>query len=75
MKNMKIEINDRQPLDEVVKELEKKGYIPHLFCGEPHVNFIATMNNTYTDFGSSELCDAYCGVYDLTTLAELKEMK
>ena len=73
-KNMKIEINEQQPLDEVVKELERLGYIPYLFFGEPHINFIATMDNTYTDFGSNELCDAYCGVSDLTTLAELKDM-
>lgn len=26
-KNMKIEINDQQPLDEVVRELERLGYI------------------------------------------------
>lgn len=74
-KNMKIEINEDQPLEEIVMELEKRGYIPYLFCGATHMNFIATMNNTYTDFGSNEFCDAYCGVFDLTTLAELKEMK
>ena len=74
MNNMKIEINEQQPVGDVVRELERLGYIPYLFCDEPHINFIATMNNTYTDFGSNELCDAYCGVSDLTTLQELKEM-
>ena len=78
MKNMKIKVETDElgesNLDEIVVELEKRGCIPYLFCGENHVNFIATMNNTYTDFGGNELCDAYCGVSDLTTLAELRSM-
>ena len=73
-RNMKIEVNEKQPLDEIVMELEKRGYIPYLFCDSPNSNFIATRNGTYSDFGSNEFCDRYCGVSELTTLAELKEM-
>lgn len=68
-RNLKIAINDQQPLDEVVRELEWLGY----GCDEGFVdgvdNFVHTYRNgTYDFFMSSQLC----GV--LTTLAELKEM-
>lgn len=72
-KNMKIKVENN--LDEIVAELERLGYKPHWFGGEPHVNFIATKKQKYTDFANEGYCDFYCGVSYLTTLAELKEMK
>ena len=73
-KNMKIEINKEQPLDDVVKELERLGY----------------ENQTTSHFDMSWICAGYNKVDnyysfsnrnhmptlwgDLTTLAELKEL-
>ena len=73
-KNMKVEINEAQPLDGVVRELERLGFQPHWFGGESHVSFIATKRQKYTDFGNEGYCDFYCGVSGTATLAQLKEM-
>ena len=69
-KNMKIKINQDQPLNEVAAELERIGYFP--FQPFFDVNFILTQKDGF-----------YCGCdgiykdlgYSLTTLAELKGMK
>lgn len=72
-KNMKIQINDQQPLDEVVRELERLGYkkeymtenspqsVKTLDCGVFHIFQIPIYY--YESFWS-----------ETTTLAELKEM-
>lgn len=67
-KNMKIEINKDQPLDEIVATLESKGY---------HGNIGASRNILLTSkFGkyfTVECCTN--DLYVETTLIELKEMK
>ena len=66
-KNMKIEINQDQPLDDVVRELERLGFKMEADC--KNVNHIETYSDgTYDKYiFSTEHID--------TTLAELKEMK
>ena len=71
-KNMKIEINDQQPLDEVVRELGRLGYISDEDSEfiEGVDNFVHTYRDgTYDFFMSSQLWG------ELTTLTELKEME
>ena len=71
-KNMKIEINKDQPLDEIVATLESKGYR----CDGYHpyyCNYIVCCDDgtycMYTlDIGRDD-------EYIITTLEELKEMK
>ena len=68
-KNMKIEINDQQPLDEVVRELERLGYVK-----DTTLNDCACYVYTFDD---GSYC-IYMGNHDnnnLTTLTELKEME
>ena len=69
-KNMKVEINDQQPLDEVVSELERLGYriigILYQFRANTHV---CTNENGY--FTTLKRPLAYCVK---TTLQQLKEM-
>lgn len=75
MKNMKIEINGEQPLDEVLKELDGKGYKPlngfsirdfdkWLVCDD--AGFILGWRDV------SVLGNDY---YPTTTLQQLREMK
>ena len=67
LKNLKIAINDQQPLDEVVKELERLGYARIHKSRYP--NFVIT--NKFGGYGvymSMNLDEPN------TTLAELKEM-
>lgn len=71
MKNMKIEINKDQPLDEVVSELERLGYK----CGYK-TGLVAKRVNTFADGYFVTLGNVGMGLtHNLTTLAELKEMK
>lgn len=66
-KNMKIAITPEQPLNEVVKELERLGFKMEMDC--KNVNHIETyFDGTYDKYIFST------GNID-TTLAELKEMK
>lgn len=68
MKNMKIEINDEQTLDEVLDELERLGYTQVESVRK--AKFIVTYESccfVLSCFTKSE--------HKLTTLAELKEMK
>ena len=74
MKNMKIKVETDElgesNLDEIVVELEKRGCIPYLFCGENHVNFIATFETgVYSNFNYF-----YNDTHNPTTLAELRSM-
>ena len=71
-KNMKIEINESQPLDDVVAELERVGAKQ---CGYiKNHGFIVSNGELYT-WCSSKSIDALYDDHDLTTLAQLKEMK
>lgn len=68
--NMKIEINDQQPLDEVVSELERLGYKKRCTTvGKPR--FVTTeCNGLYDIF----FMDYYARKAE-TTLAELKDLE
>lgn len=73
-KNMKIAINDQQPLDEVVKELErlrfKRGYL-----AIDKTDCICTYGSSFNGYAfNSYAADINQFNGDLTTLAELKEM-
>lgn len=67
-KNMKIEVNEQQPLDEVVRELEGLGYKATDSFEGNYSYIMAFDNGTYVAWGISP-CYAKS-----TTLAELKEM-
>ena len=68
-KNMKIEINQDQPLNEVVMELERLMYVKPNSDGDKV--YTSQLGNTVNVFDDSMMFDCY----KLTTLAELKEMK
>ena len=72
-KNMKIEINDQQPLDEVVRELERLGYKQGWFgikSSAPILVVDTMISGTYECF------NYLFGVHKFnTTLQQLKEMK
>ena len=67
---MKIEINEQQPLEDVVRDLERLGYIedrkenPYLSTRFIHAYKCGTYDHKYDDVCFGEP----------TTLAELKEM-
>lgn len=68
-RNLKIDINDQQPLDEVVKELERLGYIKS--CNQTSgINWIVCFKDGF--YCQYRNMNAFNKV--LTTLAELKEM-
>lgn len=65
-KNMKILITPEQPLDEVVVELKRIGYMQDFYAENPR-SIEAYSDGTF---------DCYCFNQDAdTTLSELKEMK
>lgn len=76
MKNLVIEINETQPLEEVVKELERLGYessepwnagvIPNLVG-----NIYAYDSSVYILYGVEPLSESRCLII---TLYELKQM-
>lgn len=70
MKTMKIEINAEQPLDEVVKELERLGYGYWGIDGNDKWIGTSFKNKQFTTFAT----DVCFKDEVLTTLAELKEM-
>ena len=73
-KNMKIEINDQQPLNEVVSELERLGYKKAGWIGYRNTSFITTCKlGFYTDHAISFW--SVFGDSPLNTLTELKKMK
>lgn len=75
--NLKIAITPEQPLDEVVRELERLGYKKWRWGGFIDERFkdcsIRTFDNgMFTDMKSKQV---YCCGYKETTLTELKEME
>lgn len=65
-KNMKIEINAEQPLDDVVKELERLGF---------RVGFYSEYPKSIETYSDGEF-DMYCFRQPAdTTLQQLREMK
>lgn len=68
---MKIQINDQQPLDEIVVELEKRGYV--LISSDLNMEkFIITTHKGYYWIVSDIKINT--DFFKPTTLAELKEM-
>ena len=71
-KNMKIAINNQQPLDEVVRELERLGYECFAWRND-HTGYIFTWNDgDYTN--TEDLNDIDHEYHILTTITELKNM-
>ena len=75
-KNIKVEINKEQPLDELLRELERLGYKPlNKFAIKPnyHLWLVADCDGFILGWRHALILgDNY---YKTTTLAELKEMK
>lgn len=72
-KNMMIAINQDQPLNEVVKELERLGYSKIAWAGHENVAQIITYQNNrwfsdYKEWQDDEDCE-------LVSLEELKKME
>lgn len=65
--NMKIEINEQQPLDEVVRELERLGYHGNIKTGN------VVVSSYFGKFAILDLCESK--MYKPTTLAQLKAME
>jgi len=66
--NMKIEVNEDQALDEIVKELERLGY-KKAYTTERMVKSV------YADSLGCYSIMGVLGIKNITTLSELKEMK
>lgn len=67
-KNMKIKVNAEQPLEDIVRELERLKHIP---CVQAYWegDWVAVTSGKYAVFDIDMWVD-----WRLTTLAELKEM-
>ena len=70
-KNMKIAITHEQPLDEVVRELERLGY---QINGWLENRIIRSVKTNHFGLYSGDFFDVDIIQGDLITLAELKEM-
>lgn len=70
-RNLKIAINDQQPLDEVVGELERLGYVRTQKTPIEDRNTVATEDDGEFYIFSNDLL---LEDFRPTTLAELKEM-
>jgi frataxin-like iron-binding protein CyaY len=71
-RNLKIAINDQQPLDEVVKELKRIGfYIGFVDYNDKWISARSETKLIVSFESESMLPDSH---WKLTTLAELKEM-
>ena len=72
--NMKIEVNEDQPLDDVVRELERIGYRKIAWIGYRGVGFVTTNTQGFYTDHVVNLIDCFLNL-NVTTLAELKGMK
>lgn len=68
-KDMKIEVTAEQPLEEIVMEFERFGYVKDDICSTRPKYVFSYADGTYIVWGLN--IDKY---FPLTTLAELKEM-
>ena len=68
--NMKIEVNEDQPLDEIVAELERLGYIKLSWLDHQKEVIATFKTGVYSNFNYF-----YNDTHNLTTLPKLKEMK
>lgn len=71
-RNMKIEINESQPLDEVVEVLHKLGFDPIFVFSDCEFIIIKT-NMTYCGI-DGDIAENVPSYYKLTTLDELRRM-
>ena len=69
-RNIKIEVNENQPLDEIVRELERLGYRCYGYLTSDDICILA-QDDGYI-IGCDFEVDNKC--WKLTTLTELKEM-
>ena len=77
-KNMKIEINSEQPLDEVVKELERLGYVKDKLYWDNFLNptlVCACDDGTLIDMQAAKLTAKYLDKHETTILLQLKQME
>ena len=69
-KDMKIEINEQQPLNEIVAELERLGYRKEIHTTCQPKSICTYEDGTYHVY----MRETKYKIGELTTLAELKEM-
>lgn len=69
-RNLKIAINDQQPLDEIAIALESSGYHPHSKFYGDEICVLTQTDGLYCGDSTGRFNNGY----KLTTLAELKEM-
>ena len=69
-KNMKIEITPEQKIGEVVRELERLGYVKQAWLNHQKEVIATFETGVYSNFNYF-----YNDTHKPTTLAELKEMK
>lgn len=69
-KNMKIEINQEQQLDDVMMELDRLGYKKQSWLHHQKEVIVTFSTGVYSNFNYF-----YNDCFPTTTLAELKEMK
>lgn len=69
-KNMKIEINESQPLDEVVTELERLGYVCFAECTD--AKYVVADDDGFYQMIMFPI--SMLATWPLTTLTELKGM-
>lgn len=75
-KNIKVEINKEQPLDELLRELERLGYKPlNKFAIKPnyHLWLVADYDGFILGWRNALILGN--GYYKTTNLPELKEMQ
>lgn len=70
-KNMKIEVNAEQPLEEIVKELMERGY-RNLAQSSKNDDVVLVYTRNMTFYSMNQIYPVHG--FKLTTLAELKEM-
>lgn len=68
-KSMRIEINEQQPLNEIVAELERLGYVKQAWLNHQKEVIATFETGVYSNFNYF-----YNDTHKPATLAELKEM-
>jgi len=77
-KNMNIEINSEQPLDEVVKELERLGYVKDKLSWDNLIKWHSCTclgSGTLLDLRTAKSTDSYLSKCENTNLAQLKQIE
>lgn len=74
-KNMKIEVNEQQPLDEIVMELERLGFKRGVWWSYYEETKVIEADANTLHLVDYTCCDIEKREGEITTLAELKNMK